>query len=73
MLLTKLTAKDFFDLMFLVLRKARMMDPIGKIFIRDGELYIKCLCFLIIFPMLGNRGLKSRTSEKICLESLGRG
>ena len=59
--------------MFLVLRKAGMMDPIGKIFIRDGELQIKCLYFLIILPILGNRGLKSRTSGKICLESLGRG
>ena len=37
------------SLIFLVLRKAGLMDPTGKIFLRDGESWIKFLCFLIIF------------------------
>ena len=31
--------------MFLVLRKAGMMDPIGKIFIRDGEFKLSAYIF----------------------------
>ena len=50
--------------MFLVLRKAGIMDPTGKTFPRDGESLIRCLYFLMNLPMLGKRGLKTSTMKK---------
>ena len=56
--------------MFLVLLKEGMIDPLGKILDKEGELSMKCRWENRIFPMLGKEGLKSKTKGKTFLNWL---
>jgi len=56
--------------MFLALLKEGMIDPLGKILDKEGELSMRCRWENRILPMLGKEGLKFKTKGQTFLDTL---
>jgi len=59
--------------MFLALLKEGMINPLGKILVKEGEFLMRCRWENRIFPMLGKEGLKSKTKGKTFLDCFAPG